>query len=128
VRVQTLDQLPLTHPEQFGTPVVRGGEKNKLSGAKKLAQTTDSNQSTGEEEEDEEEGDGDGEEEESAGSSKRQYAGRLGEMVGRVVVMEIEDRKKTAWLPVLVVQPSADNLQLPTKDHVLVRSFKDSKL
>ena len=60
--------------------------------------------------------------------SKRTYAGRLGEMVGRVVSMEIEDRKKTAWLPVLVVQPSADNLDLPTRDHLLVRSFKDSKL
>lgn len=103
----------------------RGG---RLSG-KKRTRPAESSQSSGgsEDEEEEEDGDGDGEEEEQSAAGKRQYTSRLSEMVGRIVVMEIEDRKKTAWLPVLVVQPSADNLLLPTRDHLLVRSFKDSK-
>ena len=59
---------------------------------------------------------------------KREYKGRLSEMIGRIVIMEIEDRKKALWVPVLVTDPNANDLDLKTKDHLLVKSFKDSKL
>ena len=59
---------------------------------------------------------------------KREYKGRLSEMIGRIVMVEIEDRKKAAWVPVLVTDPNANDLDLKTKDHLLVKSFKDSKL
>ena len=48
-------------------------------------------------------------------------------MIGRILCMELEDRKRTMWVPVLVVNPNADDLELKTKEHLLVRSFKDSK-
>ena len=59
---------------------------------------------------------------------KKTYKGRLQDLIGRVLCMEIEDRKKTLWVPVLVVQPSADDMDLKSRDHLLVKSFKDSKL
>lgn len=70
-------------------------------------------------------------EDDSSGESeppKREYKGRLAEMTGRIVLMEIEDRKKALMVPVLVCDPNASDLDLKTKDHLLVKSFKDSKL
>ncbi len=58
---------------------------------------------------------------------RREYKGRLQDMIGRILCMELEDRKKTMWVPVLVVNPNADDLELKTKEHLLARSFKDSK-
>lgn len=49
-------------------------------------------------------------------------------MVGKVLLMTQDDRKKTIVVPVLVVQPNADSTELKTRDHLLVKSFKDSKL
>lgn len=59
---------------------------------------------------------------------KRTYRGRLQGLVGRVLCMDMEDRKKSFSVPVLVTQVNADDMELKTKDHVLVKSFKDSKL
>ena len=74
--------------------------------------------------------DSDSESEASECSSprKRIYKGRNQEMVGRVSCMEIDDRKKTTWVPVLVIMPSASDMELKTRDHLLVKSFKDSRL
>jgi hypothetical protein len=49
-------------------------------------------------------------------------------MIGQVVCLEIEDRKKTMWVPALVVQPTADSTDLKQPDEILVKSFKDTKL
>lgn len=59
---------------------------------------------------------------------KKVYKGRLHDQIGRVLCMELEDRKKTIWVPVLVVLPSASDVDLKTRDHLLVKSFKDSRL
>ena len=59
---------------------------------------------------------------------KRTYKGRLQDMVGKVVLMETEDRKRTYWVPTLVVSPNASDLELKHSDHLLLKSFKDSKL
>lgn len=53
---------------------------------------------------------------------------RLVDLIGRVFLLELEERKRTAWVPVLVCNPNADEMELKTRDHVLVRSFKDGKL
>ena len=58
---------------------------------------------------------------------KRTYRGKLQDLIGRVMCMEIGDRKKTLSVPVLVCLPSANDLELKTKDHLLVKSFKDNK-
>ena len=60
---------------------------------------------------------------------KRRYASRLEGLVGQVVLMEQEDRKRTLHVPVLITQPSADDsMSLKTREHILVKSFKDIKL
>jgi hypothetical protein len=43
--------------------------------------------------------------------------------------MELEDRKRTGmWVPMLVVLPCVDETsELKTREHLLVKSFKDSK-
>lgn len=72
--------------------------------------------------------DGESDEDSDASSPPRQYSSRLAEMVGKVLLMTQDDRKKTIVVPVLVVQPNADSTELKTRDHLLVKSFKDSKL
>ena len=57
----------------------------------------------------------------------RVYPGRLGELIGRVVCAELEDRKKTGQVPALVVSPNATDLDLK-RDHIIVKSFKDNRL
>jgi hypothetical protein len=47
--------------------------------------------------------------------------------VGKVFLAEIGEKKKQL-LPVLVVLPDAHGTELKTKDHFLVKSFKDGKL
>jgi hypothetical protein len=43
--------------------------------------------------------------------------------------MELEDRKRTGmWVPMLVVLPCVDETsELKTREHLLVKSFMDSK-
>ena len=70
-------------------------------------------------------------ESESSGCSsprKRMYKGRLQDLIGRVLCMEVEERKKKIWVPVLVIIPTASDTDLKTKDHLLVKSFKDGRL
>jgi len=62
--------------------------------------------------------------------SKQTYSSAAQDLLGRVVCVDVEDRnKKTMNVPALVVLPSADDdISLPTKHHLLVRSFRDNKL
>ena len=100
---ESLDNLPLTHPEHFGTPV--GSKRKRL----------------GEEEEDEEDSSDD--EAESV-----PYISKL----GSVVCVEVTDKKsskaKENWFPGLIVSPySQDQVKINTKKEFLVRSFKDQR-
>ena len=81
---------------------------------------------------DDSESNDDSDEEEEETKPKSRYASRLDGMVGRVVLMEQDDArsKKSLRVPVLIILPSAadNNMSLKTREHVLVKSFKDSKL
>ena len=65
---------------------------------------------------------------EPSATPPRQYSAKLADLVGKVLLMTQEERKKTVTVPVLVVQPNADSTDLRTREHLLVKSFKDSKL
>lgn len=77
--------------------------------------------------------DNDGDEEDDTSSDesipKREIykSGRLQSLVGRIMVMEQGDKRKLQ-VPVLVCLPDAHTTELRTKDHILVKSFKDNKL
>ncbi|XP_061172130.1 AT-rich interactive domain-containing protein 4A-like [Saccostrea echinata] len=110
IESETLDNLPLSHPEHFGTPVMSSKRKGRSG-----------RQTFGNEEEDSEE--------ESTDESlprRATYKGRNQELVGKVFLAEIGEKKKQV-LPVLVVLPDAHATELKTKDHLLVKSFKDGK-
>ncbi|KAG9344254.1 hypothetical protein JZ751_010923 [Albula glossodonta] len=104
----TLDRLPLTNPEHFGTPVIR----KKPSGGRRSnpVQEEESSSSSSEEEEgDQQEND---------------------ELLGKVVcvdVVPIGEKKKSTWYPALVISPDCSEDMATKKDTVLVRSFKDGK-
>ena len=100
---ESLDNLPLTHPEHFGTPV--GSKRRKF----------------GEEEEEEEESSDDE-------ADNVPYISKL----GSVVCVEVTDKKsskaKENWFPGLIVSPySQDQVKINTKEDFLVRSFKDHR-
>ncbi|CAN8022658.1 unnamed protein product, partial [Ixodes persulcatus] len=117
----TLDQLPLTNPEHFGTPVMGSKFKRKRRSVLSAAAVM-------------------------GGSSATSTGGRHGNAtaaaasssspslpdwsVGRVGCLDVGDkRKRDSWVPVLVVSPSATGSaggQLG-RDELLVRSFRDSK-
>ncbi|VVD01543.1 unnamed protein product [Leptidea sinapis] len=102
---ETLDQLPLTHPEHFSTPVIAGRR-----GRRGRAQS------------DESEGEG------SIRSMKADSAEREPH-VGRVVLVESASgaerrRPHQPAFPALVVAPTA---QIKVKEDYLVRSFKDGR-
>ncbi|KAF5303613.1 hypothetical protein FQA39_LY09860 [Lamprigera yunnana] len=103
---ETLDQLPLTHPEHFGNPVV-GGRRGRRSRQLK-------------------EDSSEGEVEEENEPDLEVYTME----VGRVVCVEASDKKrnKDNWFPGLVVMPSAQpTVRINVKDEFLVRSFKDGR-
>ena len=107
---ESLDNLPLTHPEHFSTPVGgrrrRGGATNNDSG---------------------DEYDSSSESEDTTVSSS--YLSN----VGRVVCIENSDNKKSkpkesSWFPALIVAPAASGqVKIDTKEDFLVRSFKDGR-
>lgn len=110
IESETLDNLPLSHPEHFGTPVM--SSKTKRRSGRPIF---------GNEEEESEE--------ESTDESlprRAAYKGKNQELVGKVFLAEIGEKKKQV-LPVLVVLPDAHATELRTKDHLLVKSFKDGK-
>ncbi|XP_071080254.1 AT-rich interactive domain-containing protein 4B-like [Haliotis cracherodii] len=119
IESETLDNLPLSHPEHFGTPVLQTKSRKRTVkmgspgfNTLYLAQEdTESDESSSED-----------------NSPKRaSYRGRQQELVGKVMVIEAGDKRKGGPNPVLVVLPDAASMDLKTKDHVLVKSFKDGK-
>ncbi|EEC15434.1 hypothetical protein IscW_ISCW010712 [Ixodes scapularis] len=152
--LRTLDQLPLTNPEHFGTPVMGSKFKRKRRSVLSAAAVMEDDSS-----EDEalptptppkkSGGGGRGERGGSSAGSATSTGGRHGNAtaasvaaasssspslpdwsVGRVGCLDVGDkRKRDSWVPVLVVSPSATGSaggQLG-RDELLVRSFRDSK-
>ncbi|XP_009080826.1 PREDICTED: AT-rich interactive domain-containing protein 4A-like, partial [Acanthisitta chloris] len=104
---ETLDQLPLTNPEHFGTPVI--GKKSNRGRRSSLPVTEDEKEEESSEEEDED--------------KKRLND----ELLGKVVTVTCNTEKAEGWYPALVVSPSCNDDVTVKKDQCLVRSFADSK-
>ncbi|XP_069772996.1 AT-rich interactive domain-containing protein 4A isoform X3 [Narcine bancroftii] len=105
---ETLDQLPLTNPEHFGTPVI--GKKTNRGRRSSSAPVPDDEK---EEESSEEEDD-----------DKRRLND---ELLGKVVYVDCNGDKRKGWYPALVLSPSCSDEITVKKDQCLVRSFADSK-
>lgn len=61
------------------------------------------------------------------GRKRELYKSRHQELVGRAMLVEVADKRKGALTPVLVVLPDAHPIDLKNRDHLLVRSFRDTK-
>ncbi|KAG8234090.1 hypothetical protein J437_LFUL014619 [Ladona fulva] len=106
---ETLDQLPLTHPEHFSNPVIGGSRRGRRS---RQAHEDGS----------------DDEEDTSTRKGKKKEEKEVD--IGKVVCVELGERKKQKdnWFPGLVVAPTAqDTVRIRVKDEYLVRSFKDGR-
>ncbi|XP_003901912.1 AT-rich interactive domain-containing protein 4A isoform X2 [Papio anubis] len=103
---ETLDQLPLTNPEHFGTPVI--AKKTNRGRRSSLPVTEDEKEEESSEEEDED---------------KRRLND---ELLGKVVSV-VSATERTEWYPALVISPSCNDDITVKKDQCLVRSFIDSK-
>ncbi|XP_075223778.1 AT-rich interaction domain hat-trick isoform X3 [Lycorma delicatula] len=102
---ETLDQLPLTHPEHFGNPVIGGrrGRRNRQ--------------------------DDSSDDEELIKKGKHRREEKEAD-IGKVVCVEISEKKKQKdnWFPGLVVAPTAqDTVRIHVREEYLVRSFKDGR-
>nr|XP_046210901.1 AT-rich interactive domain-containing protein 4B-like [Oncorhynchus gorbuscha] len=109
---ETLDRLPLTNPEHFGTPVI--GRKGNRGRRSNPVQEEEPSSSSSEEEE----------------SDRRQNE----ELFGKVVCVEGSSastgdwkNKTTAWYPALVITPDCHEEAIIKKDSIFIRSFKDGK-
>uniref|UniRef100_A0A1A9W235 ARID domain-containing protein n=1 Tax=Glossina brevipalpis TaxID=37001 RepID=A0A1A9W235_9MUSC len=103
---ETLDQLPLTHPEHFGNPVV-GGRRGRRRGHMNDESSDDDDE-----------------------SDAKEVVNEKEEHIGKVVCVETESKKKDKekWFPALVVAPTAQaTVRIRVKDEYLVRSFKDGR-
>ncbi|CAD1469257.1 unnamed protein product, partial [Heterotrigona itama] len=111
---ETLDQLPLTHPEHFGNPVI-GGRRGRRS---RQAQDESS---------DDEDSPPRGTRDSGSNGTGKEGMETEPE-IGRVVCVELGDKKKKDnWFPGLVVAPTAqDTVRIRVRDDYLVRSFKDA--
>ncbi|XP_025033469.1 AT-rich interactive domain-containing protein 4A isoform X3 [Python bivittatus] len=103
---ETLDQLPLTNPEHFGTPVI--GKKSNRGRRSSLPVNEDEKEEESSEEEEED---------------KRRLND---ELLGKIVSV-VSSTEKAEWYPALVLSPSCSDDILVKKDQCLVRSFADSK-
>ncbi|XP_067876633.1 AT-rich interactive domain-containing protein 4B isoform X4 [Heterodontus francisci] len=122
---ETLDQLPLTNPEHFGTPVIgkksnRGRRSNPLYKAESSSSKCDRPVQLKSPDE----------EESSSSSDEDDEDRRLSdELIGKIVCVECTngDKRKTSRYPALVISPDCSDEVTVKKDSVLVRSFKDGK-
>ncbi|XP_019732919.1 AT-rich interactive domain-containing protein 4A [Hippocampus comes] len=103
---ETLDQLPLTNPEHFGTPVI--GKKSNRGRRSSQAVADDENESSSSEDDEED---------------RRRLNDDL---LGKVCSVKKEDQP-ASWFLALVVSPSCNDELVVKKDQCLVRSFSDSK-
>ncbi|XP_014442298.1 AT-rich interactive domain-containing protein 4B [Tupaia chinensis] len=104
---ETLDQLPLTNPEHFGTPVI-GKKTNRGRRSNHIPEEESSSSSSDEDEDDRK---------------------QIDELLGKVVCVDYIslDKKRALWFPALVVCPDCSDEIAVKKDNILVRSFKDGK-
>ncbi|XP_052001402.1 AT-rich interactive domain-containing protein 4A-like isoform X2 [Xyrauchen texanus] len=103
---ETLDQLPLTNPEHFGTPVI--GKKTNRGRRSSQAVAEDEKESS---------------------SSEDDYDDRRrinDDLLGKVACIQNESDSNT-WYYALVISPSCNDELTVKKDQCLVRSFADSK-
>ncbi|XP_069573177.1 AT-rich interactive domain-containing protein 4A isoform X2 [Brachyistius frenatus] len=104
---ETLDQLPLTNPEHFGTPVI--GKKSNRGGRRSSQAVADE------------------EHESSSSEDEEDDRRRLNdELLGKVCSIEHEE-ESSSWFLALVVSPSCNDELVVKKDQCLVRSFCDGK-
>lgn len=102
---ETLDQLPLTNPEHFGTPVI--GKKSNRGRRSSLPVTEDEKEDSSSEEEDDD-------------------VKRIGdELLGKIV--NVNCSLTNECYPAVVVSPSCNDETSVKKDQCLVRSFADAK-
>lgn len=136
---ETLDNLPLTDPENFGTPVLAmkksrsrrrpvedeyddESEDQKTPDREKPPK--DSNKKKQQDESDKQESSSEEDEENDDEKRKRWLADVL---MGKVVIVEPNDKRKH-WFPGLVVNPLCyERHQNLAANHIVVRSFKTGK-
>uniref|UniRef100_A0A673J6C5 AT-rich interactive domain-containing protein 4A-like n=1 Tax=Sinocyclocheilus rhinocerous TaxID=307959 RepID=A0A673J6C5_9TELE len=104
---ETLDQLPLTNPEHFGTPVI--GKKTNRGRRSSQAVAEDEKESSSSEDDDDD---------------RRRLNDDL---LGKVASIQ-SGSDSDSWHYVLVISPSCNDDLTVKKDQCLVRSFADSKL
>ncbi|KAM9569772.1 AT-rich interactive domain-containing protein 4A-like isoform 1-T1 [Salvelinus alpinus] len=104
---ETLDQLPLTNPEHFGTPVI--GKKGNRGGRRSSqAHANDDKES-------------------SSSDDDSEDRRRLNDdLLGKVANIQT-GTDRTSWYLALVISPSCNDDLTVKKDQCLVRSFADSK-
>ncbi|XP_070985032.1 AT-rich interactive domain-containing protein 4A-like isoform X2 [Oncorhynchus clarkii lewisi] len=104
---ETLDQLPLTNPEHFGTPVI--GKKGNRGGRRSSqAHANDDKES-------------------SSSDDDSEDRRRLNDdLLGKVASIQ-SGTDRTSWYLALVISPSCNDDLTVKKDQCLVRSFADSK-
>ncbi|MBN3313148.1 ARI4A protein, partial [Atractosteus spatula] len=103
---ETLDQLPLTNPEHFGTPVI--GKKTNRGRRSSLPVAEDEKEEESSEEEDDD---------------KRRLND---ELLGKISCVQSSSDKTASYIA-LVISPSCSDDLAIKKDQCLVRSFADSK-
>ncbi|XP_056623551.1 AT-rich interactive domain-containing protein 4A isoform X2 [Triplophysa dalaica] len=103
---ETLDQLPLTNPEHFGTPVI--GKKTNRGRRSSQAVAEDEKESSSSEDDDDD---------------RRRLNDDL---LGKVACIE-SGSDSNSWFYALVISPSCNDDITIKKDQCLVRSFADSK-
>uniref|UniRef100_A0A8B9PIB0 AT-rich interaction domain 4A n=1 Tax=Apteryx owenii TaxID=8824 RepID=A0A8B9PIB0_APTOW len=103
---ETLDQLPLTNPEHFGTPVI--GKKSNRGRRSSLPVTEDEKEEESSEEEDED---------------KKRLSD---ELLGKVVSVTCSS-EKADWYPALVVSPSCNDDVTVKKDQLIALCRKNMK-
>lgn len=96
---ETLDQLPLTHPEHFGNPVV-GGRRGRRRGQLNDGSSDDDDE-----------------------SDAKEVVNEKEENIGKVVCVETESKKKDKekWFPALVVAPTAQVSKQVSKSQFLAK-------
>ncbi|XP_070976293.1 AT-rich interactive domain-containing protein 4B-like [Oncorhynchus clarkii lewisi] len=109
---ETLDRLPLTNPEHFGTPVI--GKKGNRGRRSNPVQEEEPSSSSSEEEE-------------SDGRQNEELFGKVVCVEGGSASTGDWKNKTTAWYPALVITPDCHEEAIIKKDSIFIRSFKDGK-
>ncbi|KAM9412345.1 AT-rich interactive domain-containing protein 4B-like [Salvelinus alpinus] len=107
---ETLDRLPLTNPEHFGTPVI--GKKGNRGRRSNPVQEEEPSSSSSEEDE-------------SDGRQNEELVGWYPE--GGSASTGDRKNKTTGWYPALVITPDCHEEATIRKDSILIRSFQDGK-